>query len=62
MNEKGSAIEILHENKDEACKNSECGHIIDSHIHFKLIKEDRVPLMYCSECRAQGKECSLIRF
>ena len=62
MSEEKSAIEVLYDNKDAACKNSQCGHAIRSHMHFKMIKEDRIPLMYCSECRAQGKECSLTKF
>ena len=39
MSEELSALEILHANKDATCKNSECGHAIDSHVHFKMIKE-----------------------
>lgn len=57
-----SAIKILYENKDVKCKNPECGHVMDAHLHFKNIKEDRVPLIYCAECRAQGKECKLTKF
>ena len=57
-----SAIKILYDNKDAKCKNPECGHPMELHIHFKNIKDDRVPLLYCSECRAQGQECKLVRF
>ena len=57
-----STIKVLYEHKDSLCKNSECGHTMESHLHFKMIKEDRIPLLYCSECRGQGKECKLIRF
>jgi hypothetical protein len=57
-----STIKILYDNKDAKCKNSECGHAMESHLHFKNIKEDRIPLLYCSECRAKGQECKLIKF
>lgn len=57
-----STIKVLYDNKDVKCKNSECGHTMDSHLHFKMIKEDRIPLLYCSECRAKGQECKLIKF
>lgn len=60
--EEESAIKILYENRDSKCKNSECGHVMNSHFQFKKIKEDRIPLIYCSECRAQGKECKLTKF
>ena len=57
-----SAIKILYDNKDAKCKNHECGHLMDFHLHFKNIKDDKVPLLYCSECRVQGQECKLARF
>ena len=60
--EEESAIKVLYENKDVECKNSECGHLMELHLHFKKIKDDRIPLIYCSECRAQGKECKLTKF
>ena len=60
--EEESAIKVLYENRESKCKNAECGHILDSHFQFKNIKEDRIPLIYCSECRAQGKECKLTKF
>ena len=57
-----SSIQTLYDNKDTKCKNSECGHIMDSHLNFKNIGETRIPLLYCSECRAEGKECKLTKF
>ena len=57
-----SSITTFYENKDTACKNSECGHVMDSHLNFKQIGESKVPLLYCAECRAEGKECKLIKF
>jgi hypothetical protein len=57
-----SSISILYENKDTKCQNSECGHIMDSHLNFKNIGPVRIPLLYCAECRAEGKECKLTKF
>ena len=57
-----SSIQTLYDNKDTKCQNSECGHIMDSHLNFKKIGEARIPLLYCSECRAQGQECTLTKF
>ena len=62
MSDEKSALEILYDNKDSKCKNPECNHIMSSHINFKMIKENRIPLLYCSECRAQGQECKLTKF
>ena len=62
MSEEKSALEILYGNRDVKCKNPECGHVMDAHVNFKMIKEDRVLLAYCSECRTQGKECNPMRF
>jgi len=60
--EEESTIKIFYENKDTKCKNSECGHSMESHLHFKKIQDDRIPLIYCSECRANGQECKLVKF
>ena len=57
-----SSIQIFYDNKDTKCQNSECGHKMDSHLNFKTIGEIRIPLLYCSECRAEGKECKLTKF
>ena len=62
MSKEKSALEVLHESKDVKCKNPECSHAMNSHVNFKTIKEDRIPLLYCSECRAQGQECKLTKF
>ena len=53
---------MFYENENTKCKNSECGHIMDSHLNFKKIGEVRVTLQYCAECRAEGKECKLTKF
>jgi hypothetical protein len=47
--------------KTQNSQNSECGHVMDSHLNFKKIGEVRIPLLYCSECRAEGKECKLTK-
>ena len=60
--EEESAIKILYDNKDTKCKNPDCDHLIDLHLHFKNIKDDRIPLIYCSEYRAKGQECKITRF
>jgi len=33
-----SSIQTLYDNKDTKCKNSECGHVMDSHLNFKKVK------------------------
>jgi len=57
-----SSIRTLYDNKDTKCQNPDCGHVMDSHLNFKKIGEARIPLLYCSECRAQGQECKLTKF
>ncbi len=57
-----SSIQTLYDNKDTKCQNPKCGHVMDSHLNFKKIGDVRIPLLYCSECRAQGQECALIKF
>jgi len=32
-----SSIQTLYDNKDTKCKNSECGHVMDSHLNFKKL-------------------------
>ena len=62
MSDAKSALETLYENRDAKCKNPECNHAMSSHVNFKMIKEDRIPLLYCAECRGQGQECKLTKF
>lgn len=57
-----SLIQTLYDNKDTKCQNAECSHIMDSHLNFKNIGEARIPLLYCAECRAEGKEYKLTKF
>ena len=42
-----SAIKILYDNKDTKCKNSECGHSMESHVHFKNIREQNTFDILC---------------
>ena len=57
-----STLTTLYENRDAKCKNAECNHALDSHFNLKKIGESSVPLLYCAQCRAEGKECKLTKF